>query len=88
MAEQTGARIKVTLRWIQILDKMEPAWKEKGEFRFQTRVSAAGQTQEFHFPETISNMCTPPQVSVGRGMVIPPRQRWIMAVRWWGLGWP
>lgn len=52
MAEQTGGRIKVTLRWIQILDKMEPAWKEKGEFRFQTRVSTAGQSREFHFPET------------------------------------
>lgn len=52
MAEQAGGRIKVTLRWIQILDKMEPAWKEKGEFRFQTRVSVAGTTQEFHFPET------------------------------------
>ena len=51
MAEETGGRIKVTLRWIQILDKMEPAWKEVGEFRFQTRVSTAGETQEFHFPE-------------------------------------
>ena len=52
MSEQTGGRIKVTLRWIQILDKMEPAWKEVGEFRFQTRVSAAGKSQEFHFPES------------------------------------
>lgn len=52
MPEQTGGGIRVTLRWIQILDKMEPAWKEVGEFRFQTRVSTAGETREFQFPET------------------------------------
>jgi len=51
MAEETGGRVRVILRWIQILDKMEPAWEEVGEFRFQTRVSTAGTTQEFHFPE-------------------------------------
>jgi hypothetical protein len=54
MAEQTGGRIRVVLRWIQILDKMEPAWKEKGEFRFTTRVSTengGGVVQEMRFPE-------------------------------------
>ena len=51
MAEQTGGRIKVVLRWVQILDKMEPAWKEKGEFRFTTRVSAAGGVKQLQFPE-------------------------------------
>jgi hypothetical protein len=54
MAEQTGGRIRVVLRWIQILDKMEPVWKEKGEFRFTTRVSTengGGRVQEFRFPE-------------------------------------
>ena len=54
MAEQTGGRVKVVLRWIQILDKMEPAWKEKGEFRFTTRVStenAGGSVKEMRFPE-------------------------------------
>jgi hypothetical protein len=54
MAEQTGGRIKVVLRWIQILDKMEPAWKEKGEFRFTARVSSenrGGVVREMKFPE-------------------------------------
>jgi hypothetical protein len=53
MAEQTG-RIKVVLRWIQILDTMEPAWKEKGEFRFTARVSTennGGLVREMRFPE-------------------------------------
>mgnify|MGYP006205707773 CR=1 FL=1 len=54
MAEQTGGRIKVVLRWVQILDKMEPAWKEKGEFRFTARVSTengGGVVKELRFPE-------------------------------------
>lgn len=53
MAQQTGGRIKVVLRWIQILDKMEPAWKEKGEFRFTARVSSEdrGVLREMKFPE-------------------------------------
>lgn len=54
MAEQTGGRVKVVLRWIQILDKLEPAWKEKGEFRFTSRVSSdnrGGILEEKKFPE-------------------------------------
>jgi hypothetical protein len=54
MAEQIGGRIRVVLRWIQILDKMEPAWKEKGEFRFTSRVATengGGLVQEMRFPE-------------------------------------
>jgi hypothetical protein len=54
MSEQTGRRIRVVLRWIQILDKLEPAWKEKGEFRFTTRVATengGGLVQEMKFPE-------------------------------------
>lgn len=44
-------RIKVTLRWIQILDKMEPFYKERGEFRFLARVSAdGGSAIETKFP--------------------------------------
>jgi hypothetical protein len=52
MAEQTG-RVRVILRWIQILDTMEPAWKEKGEFRFTARVSTenGGIVRESRFPE-------------------------------------
>ena len=30
-------RVKVTLKWIQILDKLEPFYKERGEFRFDQR---------------------------------------------------
>jgi hypothetical protein len=33
-------RIKVTLRWIQILDNLEPFYKERGEFRFSAAVSS------------------------------------------------
>lgn len=54
MAEQTGGRIKVVLRWVQILDKLEPAWKEKGEFRFTARISSengGGFNKELRFPE-------------------------------------
>jgi len=36
-------RIRVTLRWIQILDNLEPFYKERGEFRFSGSVSADGQ---------------------------------------------
>ncbi|MCI0436809.1 MAG: hypothetical protein L0271_24690 [Gemmatimonadetes bacterium] len=36
-------RIRVTLRWIQILDNLEPFYKERGEFRFSGAVSADGQ---------------------------------------------
>jgi hypothetical protein len=55
MVEQAGSRIRVVLRWIQILDNMEPVWKEKGEFRFTARVSsenAGGFVRELRFPES------------------------------------
>lgn len=55
MAEQKGTRIRVILRWVQILDKLEPAYKEKGEFVFRARVSTknfGGKTQETRMPET------------------------------------
>jgi hypothetical protein len=54
MAEQASDRIQVNLRWIQILDKMEPFFKEKGEFRFYPRVSSdnrGGIVQEKQIPE-------------------------------------
>jgi hypothetical protein len=44
-------RIKVTLRWIQILDNLEPAWKERGEFRFTARIAADGKVLETKFPK-------------------------------------
>ena len=34
------ARIRVTLKWIKILDTLEPFFKETGEFRFCSRVSS------------------------------------------------
>jgi hypothetical protein len=43
-------RLRVTLRWIQILDKMEPFYKERGEFRFSARVTGDTRTQETRFP--------------------------------------
>jgi hypothetical protein len=53
MAEQQGDRIRVILKWIQILDKLEPAYKEKGEFRFTARVSNdLGESRETKMPES------------------------------------
>lgn len=54
MTEQQGERIRVTLRWIQILDKLEPSWKEKGEFQFRAKVTSnnfGGIAQETLMPE-------------------------------------
>ena len=48
------ARIRVTLQWIKILDKMEPFFKETGEFRFSSKIStnnAGGFSRETRFPE-------------------------------------
>ncbi len=49
-----GTHVRVVLRWIQIMNKLEPAWKEKGEFRFTARVSSddrGGIFQETTMPE-------------------------------------
>lgn len=45
-------RVRVVLRWVQILDTMEPFYKERGEFRFSSRVSSdgGGRVQETRFP--------------------------------------
>ena len=51
MTGEAGQRIKVVLRWIQILDKMEPFFKETGEFVFQARVESGSQVDELRFPE-------------------------------------
>ena len=51
MTEQAGQRIQVVLRWIQILDKLEPFYKETGEFVFSSRVEAGGKVEERRFPE-------------------------------------
>jgi hypothetical protein len=52
MAEAKAERVKVVLRWVQILDKLEPFFDEYGEFRFTTRVTADdGEPAELHLPE-------------------------------------
>jgi hypothetical protein len=48
------ARIRVTLRWIKILDNPEPFYQETGELRFCSRVSnesSQGFSHEARFPE-------------------------------------
>lgn len=51
MTDQAGERIQVVLRWIQILDKMEPFYKETGEFVFTSKVDSGGNVQETRMPE-------------------------------------
>ena len=51
MTGEAGQRIQVVLRWIQILDKMEPFYKETGEFVFRSKVTSGEQVDEFRFPE-------------------------------------
>ena len=51
MAKGGAHRIRVTLRWIQIKDNKEAVWDDEGEFRFRSRVTTAGRTQETEFPE-------------------------------------
>lgn len=43
--------IRVTLRWLQVLDKLEPWYKNKGEFVFWTRVTSGERIVERRFPE-------------------------------------
>ena len=55
MSEANGKRIKVTVRWVQILDNLEPAFKEKGEFVFKSVVSSdnlGGTRTEGRYPAT------------------------------------
>lgn len=51
MTDQAGERIQVVLRWIQILDKLEPFYKDTGEFVFRSKVESAGKVEERRFPE-------------------------------------
>lgn len=43
-------RIRITLRWVQVLDTLEPFFESRGEFRFRARVTADAQVQETQFP--------------------------------------
>ncbi len=42
--------IRVTLRWLQVLDKLEPWYKDKGEFVFWAKVTSGERTEERRFP--------------------------------------
>lgn len=47
-------RIKVMVHWVQILDNLEPAFKEKGEFVFRSVVSSdnlGGVRKESRYPK-------------------------------------
>ncbi len=53
MAGTDGVRVRVTLRWLQILDNLEPFFKSKGEFVFHAKVwtsNHGGQVQETRLP--------------------------------------
>lgn len=51
MSDNGGGRIRVTLRWIQIKDNKEAMWDDEGEFRFRSKITTAGETNELEFPE-------------------------------------
>ena len=51
MAEADSQRIRITLRWIKILDNLEPFFDDEGEFQFEARISSAGKTTKSRFPE-------------------------------------
>lgn len=53
MAEGNGHRIRVILWMVKILDNLEPAWDDEGEFRFKARVSSrnrGGIVEETRLP--------------------------------------
>ena len=51
MTEQTGQRVRVILRWLQVKDTLDPFFKNKGQFRFWSKVTSGGAVQELTFPE-------------------------------------
>lgn len=51
MSANAGKTVRVILRWIQVLDKLEPVFKDHGEFFFRTRVSSGSHTEEYRLPE-------------------------------------
>ena len=51
MSDNGGGQIRVVLRWIQIKDNKEAPWDDEGEFRFRSKVTTAGHTEELEFPE-------------------------------------
>lgn len=51
MAEADSQRIRITLRWIKILDSLEPFFDDEGEFQFEAKISSGGKTTESRVPE-------------------------------------
>jgi hypothetical protein len=51
MTDTSGKTLRVILRWIQIKDKLEPFFKDYGEFFFRTRVTSGNRTVEYRLPE-------------------------------------
>ena len=55
MAAQESRRIRITLRWIKILDNLEPYFDDEGEFRFHAKISSQTDGESFTtdtpFPE-------------------------------------
>lgn len=51
MGVNSGKQIRVILRWIQIKDKLEPFFKDYGEFFFRTKVTSGNQIVEYRLPE-------------------------------------
>lgn len=44
-------KVRVILRWIQIKDKLEPFFKDHGEFFFTARVTSGDHVMETRLPE-------------------------------------
>ena len=51
MSANAGKTVRVILRWIQVLDKLEPVFKDYGEFFFTTRVASGNHAEEYRLPE-------------------------------------
>ncbi|HJK99573.1 MAG TPA: hypothetical protein RMF84_20265, partial [Polyangiaceae bacterium LLY-WYZ-14_1] len=51
MSDTSGKTLRVILRWIQVKDKLEPFFKDYGEFFFRTRVTSGNRTVEYRLPE-------------------------------------
>ena len=51
MSDNGGNRVRVILRWIQIKDNKEAAWDDEGEFRFRSKITTGGESQELEFPD-------------------------------------
>ena len=50
MSANAGKTVRVILRWVQVLDRLE-VLKDYGEFFFTTRVTSGNKTEEYRLPE-------------------------------------